>query len=130
MIEVLGTVVGIAVGLVVLLGALWQWVVLPNLREQLHLARETNKQVTENGHSNHAPTVLDRLDDVESSSRKVDASLSLLALNVNALMTQLANHTGESSEDRRRLWLIVEALINKEPIGRKHRDDSSDTGGA
>jgi hypothetical protein len=126
-IEVLGALVGIAVGVVVLLGSLWRFVVLPNLREQLTLARETNKQVSQNGHANSAPTVLDRLDDVERASRQVEASVSLLALNVNALMQQLANHTGESTEDRRRLWLIVESLIHEASTDRKHRDNPRNT---
>lgn len=122
MVDVLGAAVGVLLGLAALVGVIWKYVVLPNLREQLGLIRETHKQVTENGHSNAAPTVLDRIDDVAHAQRSTDATVSLLALNLNAVMQQLANHTGESTEDRRRLWLIVETLIHEDHERRTQRD--------
>lgn len=115
MIEVLGTVVGIAVGLVVLLGALWRWVILPNLREQLALTRETHKQVTDNKHANRHPTILDRLEDIESS-------LDVVALNQLAVLKRLGRHIGESESDRARLWLMVETLAHEDEE-RSHRKD-------
>lgn len=131
MVEALGAVVGLILGVCALLALLWRWVILPNLREQLGLIRETHKQVTENRHENARPTVLDRLEDVERGLKDVAGHVDLLALNTLALLRKFGAHVGESEEDRRHLWLIVESLMHEDQ--RKERkfdhDHSRDSGG-
>lgn len=115
MVDVLGQVVGVALGVFALLGLVVRYVLLPYLREQLTLTRETHKQVTENKHSNRTPTILDRLEDIESG-------LDVLALNQLAVLRRLGRHIGESDADREAIWLMLGSLTHEE--GRDN--DSSD----
>ena len=61
--EIIGSVVAIIVGLLVIVGAGWKWVVLPNLREQLiEPVQETRRQVMVNGNRDpNNPTLKDQL---------------------------------------------------------------------
>jgi hypothetical protein len=120
--ETVGAVLAVVVTAFAVVGALWRFVILPNLREQLlRPVEETRRQVMENKHVNRKPTLLDRLDDVEQT-------LEAIGLNQTALMKQIGDHVGESVADRRHLWLVIEALVHEEQITerkgnvRKHRD--------
>lgn len=116
----LGAVLGVVLSGLALLAAAWRWVVLPNLREQLFTpVAETRRQVSENRHTNRHPTLMDRLDDVESS-------LDVVALNQLAILKRLGAHIGESTQDRAALWLIVESLTHE----RTPDDQPGDSGGA
>lgn len=127
--ETVGAVLAVVVAAFVVVGAIWRFVLLPNLREQLiRPIEETRRQVSENKHVNRRPTILDRLDDVEQT-------LEAIGLNQTAVLRQISEHVGESATDRRHLWLVIEALIHEEadtrPIERKrHVKERRDTGGA
>jgi hypothetical protein len=103
----IGAIIGAALGVCALLGIAWKWVVLPNLSEHFAKVSETHKQVTENRHANAHPTILDRLEDIESS-------LDIVALNQLAVLRRLGKHIGESEADRSRLWLMVESLAHED----------------
>ena len=118
--ETLGAMLGVVAGVFIIVGVLWRWVVLPNLREQLlKPIRETNRQVTENKHTNAAPTVLDRIHDLE-------ALVEAVGLNQHAILRRLGRHIGESEQDRASLWVIVESLIDERTEG-KHSDKRRDS---
>lgn len=114
-----------AVGVIVILGVFWRFVVLPNLREQLYKpVRETNRQVSENKHSNPSPTVLDRLDDIGNQVSELSNTVDAIGLTQAAVLriagklsrmeTKIGHHISMSEDDRRRLWLVVESLIHEE----------------
>lgn len=110
-VEGVAAVLGVVLTLLALTGVLWRYVLLPNLREQLFdPVKENHRQLTENRHTNHEPTLLDRLDDLENH-------IELVALNQLALLKRVGTHIGDSEADRARLWLIIDSLIHdrKEP---------------
>lgn len=122
MIETVGAVLAVVVTAFAVVGVIWRFVMLPNLREQLlRPVEETRRQVMDNKHVNRKPTILDRLDDVEQT-------LEAIGLNQTSLMRQIGEHVGESVADRRHLWLVIEALVHEEQLSerqnsdRKHRD--------
>lgn len=125
MLETLGTSLGVVLAILAVLGLLWRFVLLPNLREQLFQPIEdTRRQVVENRHKHTRPTILDRIDDVEQT-------LEAIALNQQAILKRLGDHIGESTTDRSHLWLMVESLIYDRRTGRKQRHDKrGDQGGA
>ena len=134
MLETLGAVLGVTLAMLALMGALWRWVVLPNLREQLlKPVEETRVQVTENRHRHRPPTVRDQLDDVETTLKDIANHVDLVALNLLAVSKQIGTHIGESEQDRARLWLMVESLVHEQGkrkrTERKQRDARSDQGG-
>lgn len=68
----LGTIVTVCV----IIGLAVRFVLMPYLREHLITpVKQVEKQVTENHHSNAQPTVLDRIDDVQSSVEAVAQGL-------------------------------------------------------
>jgi hypothetical protein len=119
MLGTVGAVLAVVVTAFAVVGVLWRFVLLPNLREQLlRPVEETRRQVMENRHVNKRPTLLDRLDDVEQT-------LEAIGLNQTALMKQIGEHIGESTNDRAHLWLVIEALVQqteRKNIVHKHRD--------
>lgn len=135
-----GELVSVAVGVIVILGVMWRFVVLPNLREQLYKpVAETKRQVTENRHANPSPTVLDRLDDLGSQLAELVHTVDAIGLTQSAVLrvagklnrmeAAVASHVHSSEEDRRRLWLIIESLIHEEHQTERMQHDSLDTGG-
>lgn len=119
MLETLGASIGVVLGVLAILGLIWRFLLLPNLREQLlKPVDETRRQVTENRHLNRQPTVLDRLDDLQNH-------VDLLALNQLAVLRKLGAHMTESAEDRHHLWLMVESLIHEHREGEETPHDDS-----
>lgn len=126
MLELLGGILAVTLGVLGILGAIWRWIILPNLREQLvEPLRETRRQVTENKHRNKTPTILDRLDDIEQI-------IEAVGLNQQAIMRlqmRLGEHIGESTKDRQHLWLMVESLAHEHRQKGRHTDESGHQGG-
>lgn len=130
MLATLGAVLGVVVALLVICGALWSWVVLPNLREQLlKPVAENRRQLTENRHQHRRPTVLDRLDDLEQTLVDVEQMLEGVALNQTAILAKLGDHIGESAQDRVALWLNVDRLHRRRKGRKHHVKKRGDTGG-
>lgn len=81
-----------------LAGLAVRYVLLPYLREHLIApVKETNKQVTENHHSNPNPTVLDRIDDV---SHQVAENTT----ETRALARMFDGHLDWSQREVDRIW--------------------------
>lgn len=125
-----GEAVSIGVGVLVILGAFWRWVILPNLREQLFKpVEETRRQVTDNAHNNPSPTVLDRIDDVGEQLRELAGTVDAIGLTQGAVLRvagklqrlekTLSAHLKLSEDDRRHLWLVIEGLIHEEHSAHK-----------
>lgn len=126
MLETLGAMLGVVLGTMALIGAAVRWILLPYLRDTLFTPlREAHRQVTENKHSNPSPTLLDRLDDLEQLVEAVGLNQQA----VLRLQLKLDRHVGESSQDRARLWLMVESLIHEQRGKRGKHDKHRDTGG-
>lgn len=124
--EAVATALGIVATVFVIVAALWRFVVLPNLREQLfEPVQTTRRQVTENKHANTDPTLLDKVDDLERAIADVGNHVDLIGLNLLAVLKRLGEHIGESTEDRAHLWLIIGGLIHEESRqeGRNHDTD-------
>lgn len=124
--ETLGAVLAVVVAAFVVVGVGWKFVLLPNLREQLLTpVEETRRQVADNKHVNRRPTLLDRLDDVEQT-------LEGIGLNQQAILKQVGEHIRESTADRGKLWLIIEAVVHEEHRTERsrHVKERGDTGGA
>lgn len=113
--EAVATALGVVVTTFAVIAALWRYVVLPNLREQLFdPIRENNRQLTENRHTNAHPTILDKFEDMERTLRDATNHVDMVALNQLAVLRRLGEHIGESEADRRNLWLIIGSLIHEE----------------
>lgn len=92
--QVVSAALGSAVSLSVLAGLAVRVALVPYLRDHLFApVQQTNKQVTENHHSNDQPTVLDRLDDVHNEvkamSRMFDGHLDWSQREVDRIWNEL-----------------------------------------
>lgn len=66
--ELISWVLGTTISLSIVIGLITKFVMMPYLREHLvKPMKQVEKQVSENHHSNKVPTVLDRIDDVQSA---------------------------------------------------------------
>lgn len=89
-------------------GMLVRWVLLPYLREHLVEPMKTvKKQVTENHHSNHEPTVLDHIDDVGQQIESLRGDLQEMQKDYVALAGAMGKHLNWSEEEVWRLWRAI-----------------------
>lgn len=140
LIDVVATGLGVIATLLVVVGALWKWVVLPNLREQLFRpVEETRRQVVENKHANTPPTVLDKIDDVAAQLVDLAATVDAVALTQGAVLRvaarlrkveqSLGEHLAAAGEAERRIWLLLESLVHEEHAQQEGKtDDERDQG--
>lgn len=95
-------IVALIGGLFGIAGAVWRWVVLPNLREQLiRPVQETHKQVTVNGGRNNPPTLLDKVGEVDASLKK--------------LRQDFVDHLVNASREQADMWRAIEAIAKSTP---------------
>lgn len=123
--DAIGTLVAVGVGVLTLLGALWKFVVLPNLREQLfEPIHETRRQVTENNHANHVPTVLDRIDDLTNELSDVKGTIEAIGLSqaavlrvaqrIRRLEQRVSEHETWAGSESRFLRRLLESLVRED----------------
>lgn len=141
--EAMGAILGTLLAVLALVGALWKWVVLPNLREQLfHPMREVSRQVTENKHANVTPTILDRLEDIEGRLTGVAETVEAIGLSQSAVLRmsgrvhsieqRLGRHVGWSDEEVIRIWRALTTVMPDQPPQHRERttdDESGNQGG-
>lgn len=96
-----------------LLGLVVRFVLLPYLREQLRLSRETHKQVTENHHSNARPTVLDRIDDVHKEATRAADAADKAVEKVDTLGRMYDGHLEWSQNEVDRIWARLNEKRNQ-----------------
>jgi hypothetical protein len=96
----------------VVVGLAVRFILMPYLREHLiDPMKQVKKQVTENHHSNQNPTVLDRIDDVQSLVEEIrDMQNGYMALTA-----EFAKHLNWSEAEVSRLW---RAIGQGRPTGR------------
>jgi hypothetical protein len=90
----------------VVVGLAVRFILMPYLREHLiDPMRQVKKQVTENHHSNTRPTVLDRLDDVQTLVEEIrDMQTGYMTLT-----GEFAKHLNWSEVEVSRLWRAIDA---------------------
>jgi hypothetical protein len=121
--EGVASLIAVVLGLLAVVGALWRWVLLPNLREQLIAPiEETRKQVTENHHTHRPPTIVDRLEDIDSRLTDIAGVTDAIGLSQTAVLklarrleVRVERHNAWSDEEHRRLWIVVESLLGDDP---------------
>lgn len=108
----IGVVAGALVSVCVLLGLVVRFVLVPYMREALvKPVQETHRQVTQNRHANPEPTVLDRIDDVHDSVKRltdtvvaVQAIANAAARSTAGAHRRLDQHTAWADVEVGRLW--------------------------
>lgn len=102
---------GTTASILVLVGILVRYVLLPYLREHLIApVKQVEKQVSENHHSNKEPTVLDRIDDVQTELRALVKQVTSLAAVVEAHADVQTEHSKWSGEWTQRIEKDVTEL--------------------
>jgi hypothetical protein len=98
----------VATGAVIL--GIYRFVVLPQLRRDLFVPiRETHTQVTRNHHTDpDKPTILDRLDDVESVVKELRGDVA------EAMRSQ-AEHAAWADAEDTRVWRAIGKKADKQP---------------
>lgn len=115
--EVAGAAVGLALGLCALIGIAAKWVVLPWI--QTHVVapvKETNRQVTVNGHQSRDPTLKD-------SVHRLQEQYGHLRRDIAAAAVMFDGHIAASERDRGDLWRAIGALRGETPHEPTHRKD-------
>jgi hypothetical protein len=115
LLAILGAMAGLAVALCVLLGYFAKFVALPWLREHLVTPiKETQHQVTVNGHVSQDPTLLDKIDSLQGAVDDVQADQRTAA-------RMFEGHIDRSAGEWGRLWRAIHELENRTPP--THRKD-------
>ena len=106
--EVVSWSIGTFLGVGAILGLLIRYMLLPYLRENLDLARATNRQVTDNGHKNGTPTVRDDISDfrAETTSRleQLAERHDKQERRLEQLSAQLDRHLDRAEMETHRIW--------------------------
>lgn len=117
--EIITWIIATAIGLSTLIGIAVRFALLPYLRDHLvQPLRQVEKQVSENAHANDAPTVLDRIDDVQQAVDETQRAVDETRIDVKIMRDAFKGHTDWSQEwvstiegeisslkkDRRRWW--------------------------
>jgi hypothetical protein len=107
--------IGITIGLCTLVGLAARFVLMPWLREHLVTPiKETQHQVTVNGHVSQDPTLLDKIDSLQGAVDDVQADQRTAA-------RMFEGHIDRSSGEWGRMWRAIHALENRTPP--THRKD-------
>jgi hypothetical protein len=114
--EVAGAVVALALGVCALLGIFARVVALPWLKTHLlEPVRETNRQVSVNGHTSRDPTLKD-------SVHTLQKQYTDLRQDIAAAAFMFDGHIAASERDRGDLWRAV-GLLRGETIDPTHRKE-------
>lgn len=121
--DILGRILTTAVTTLGLIGLMYKFVVLPNLRGEFAPSSkmaaqvaETHRQVTVNQHASPQPTVLDQIDDLRGDVSDMQGLLVQALANQVAMLGEVrvfaeksTAHEQWSSAEARRLWAAIEA---------------------
>lgn len=99
--------IGITIGLCTLLGFFAKYVALPWFREHIVTpVKETNHQVTVNGHTSKDPTLLDKVDNLQTD--------------ITTAARMFEGHIERSGDEWTRLWEAIEEIDQRtNPTHRK-----------
>lgn len=101
--------IGITLGLCTLAGLAVRFVLMPWLREHLVTpVKETNHQVTVNGHVSRDPTLLDKVDHLQREIGRYREDMQVAA-------RMFEGHIDRSAGEWGRLWSAIHHLEDKEP---------------
>lgn len=129
LIEVAGATVGLALGLCALIGIAAKWVVLPWIQTHVVVpVKETNRQVTVNGHASRDPTLKDSIHTLRDQHTRLSEQYDELRRDIAAAAYMFDGHIAASERDRGDLWRAVgllrgDALETHEPTHRKEPPD-------
>lgn len=97
--ELITWTLGTITTLCVLLGLAVRFILVPYLREHvIKPVKQVEKQVSENAHANKTPTVLDKIDDVQSGVDDVTKRQDEMAIDMKLLREMFKGHIEWSEE--------------------------------